>query len=165
MAWRTISDCLPAELMFAIEEARNRGSDERAPARPAVGFGGDQPRREENTLPVAFARGDTQTEFGKGPGRTPAKVQEEQRSKIRPFPPTIGREIATVTRRNRSEPHAPAVVISLAMYRAQRRAVLGLGEHHSHPFALATLSASKASPTTVSSPKYTNLLIAQPTQE
>lgn len=37
--------------------------------------------------------------------------------------------------------------------------------HHSHPFALATLSASKASPTTVSSPKYTNLLIAQPTQE
>lgn len=37
--------------------------------------------------------------------------------------------------------------------------------HASHPFALATLSASKASPTTVSSPKYTNLLIAQPTQE
>jgi hypothetical protein len=40
--------------------------------------------------------------------------------------PTIGRDMATA---RRAEPHGSAVVISLAMYRAQRRAVLGLGEH------------------------------------
>lgn len=37
---RQISECLPAWLTAEIE-ARNRGSDERAPARPAVGKGGD----------------------------------------------------------------------------------------------------------------------------
>lgn len=42
--------------------------------------------------------------------------------------------MATVRRRNRSEPHAPAVVIDISVYRAQRRAGFGLGEHYRiHP--------------------------------
>lgn len=50
-----------------------------------------------------------------------------------PFPPTIGRSIVTARRTRRP---TSAVIIDLAMYRAQRRASLGLGEHHVSPFTM-----------------------------
>lgn len=135
---------------------------------PAANEGGDQPNRGGVTIePVAFVGEGAPTNYGiKSGGAT-----DFSPTKLPPLWKTpqggvrlggfvkADMSMVTVTAATKGRrPSAPAVIIDMMAWKAQRR-------HASHPFALATLSASKASPTTASRPKYTNLLIAQPTQE
>lgn len=108
---------LASDVLRKLEtEARNRGSDMRAPARPAVGVeGSGQPMgREGLDEPTAFTGRNAPRETGmkKSEAVAPAVAVVGHR-----FPPTIGRSIVTASRTRRP---TSAVIIDMAMYRAQR---------------------------------------------
>lgn len=118
-------DGMDADLRMKIEAARNRGSDERAPARPAVGFGGDQPNRGGVTIePVAFVGEGAPTNSGiEGDGLTLTP------SSLLPVVVTLHpgrvrkalREMTTVsTAATEGTPRPSAVVISLNAWKAAR---------------------------------------------
>ena len=125
-------DGVDGSLLERMVEARNRGSDMRAPARPATGISGDQPTGGRGLdEPVAFTGRNAPRETGMKDGGvgtfTPAKLPLPWEVWTGNGVRKIGIEIATVRRRNRTMPQGSAVVISIAMYRAQRRGLLALG--------------------------------------
>lgn len=148
MGFQHISECLPAELsaMLGIDGDGRGSSDKRAPA-PAHAA---MLRSEfvatdagEGETPVAFARqGEVtraQTENGENGGATecsPAKLgggnKEPTRIAPRVMPASTGTaagmSMITVHRRNRSTPHAPAVVIDMFAWKAARGHFAGTAE-------------------------------------
>jgi hypothetical protein len=155
LGFRHISE-LAGDVMRRLELDRAVQASALESAQPAARHGcegGDRPLGGDQSVAFAQAGGGAaaQTELKKSEAVAPAVAVVGHR-----FLPTIGRRNCIAM------PHATSPVAAM-----QFRLMMEWtkGQHHSHPFALATLSASKASPTTVSRPKYTNLLIAQPTQE
>ena len=89
-------------------EATGSAMLDRSPVAPLTLEGGARQRM-----------GETGKVTGANPGQVNREVSQSEGQIATLNPPTIGRDMATA---RRAEPHGSAVVISLAMYRAQRHA-------------------------------------------
>jgi hypothetical protein len=147
MAWMQLGEIgfedVDAELLERMMTATRSRLDSapgaRLPTRDGAELGGGLPREEGQQ--AAFAREGVPRETGIKDGGVTDFVPTQLPSLWKTPQGGIARldgvtdiSMATVRRRNRSEPHAPAVVIDISVYRAQRRAGFGLGEHYRiHP--------------------------------
>lgn len=134
-------DGVSLDLQRKIERAVEGSAREALTLRSAAGKGGGSPGEEEGQQ-AAFALGRegtaAQAELVKRTASEPAakwyrEVSQTEGETTLHVLPTIGRSIVTA---NRTRRPTSAVIIDLAMYRAQRRASLGLVEHQVSPFRM-----------------------------